>query len=232
MIEKDYLMRQIQMLARFLAKIIFNKSIKDYEAAQHHLDEAFYSLLQIDPDSFRSLTEDELIEKISKAEGKFWELCYIAAELLREDADLSELKNMPPFYYIDLYAKAFGLYIEFTLLENRPDLPDVLEKMLLTFSKIEGKEVPLKSHLRIMQYFQIINRYDKAEDKLFEMASNREPDLKANSQFDIEKTGRDFYQQLMQKSDMELANGGLSREEIGEGLKDFLTEISRKNLKE
>ena len=56
--------------------------------------------------------------------------------------------------------------------------------------------------------------------------------MKANSQFDIEKTGRDFYQQLMQKSDMELANGGLSREEIGEGLKDFLTEISRKNLKE
>ncbi len=57
-------------------------------------------------------------------------------------------------------------------------------------------------------------KYDKGEDVLFQFAEAKEYDY-------IGEIGEWFYKELSLKSDEELLEGGLSKGEIEQGLKDF-----------
>lgn len=66
----------------------------------------------------------------------------------------------------------------------------------------------------ILKKFIYEKKYSEAEDILFKFAETREYEY-------IGEIGQWFYKELSVKSDNELIEGGFSRDEIEQGLKDF-----------
>jgi hypothetical protein len=82
---------------------------------------------------------------------------------------------------------------------------------------LEGAPLPLETQARLMQHYERTGQYAKAEDQLFAMleVAPAHPGLK--------ELGIGFYKRLQGKSDRELSDGGLPREEVDAGL----VELSR-----
>ena len=107
MLEKDYIMRMIQQLSIVLAKIIFNKEIKNYEQALLEIDKSLNSLLGINRNKVAEMTENELFDYLDKIGGENAEKYFVLAELLREEGEICELNNRGDFLTSLYYEKAF-----------------------------------------------------------------------------------------------------------------------------
>lgn len=78
----------------------------------------------------------------------------------------------------------------------------------------------------ILKKFIEDGNYNDGEDALFEFLNNEE-DMTMD---EVKEIGQWFYKELEAKSDKELLHGNFSRDEIHEGLKDFLHQVDKKAL--
>jgi hypothetical protein len=210
LIEKDYIMRLIKQLAIALAKIIFNKEIKNYDQAHREVDNSLNSLLGLDRNKIAIMTDDELIDYLEKIDGEKDEKYFVLAELLREEGEICELGNKGDFVTLFYYEKAFRFYLDAFRIEilrtgkNLIKLKFVAEKLLAN-EMYENRVLP-----KWIWYYEYLGKYSKAEDILFHLLED--------GCAGIQNEGQNFYERLLQKSDDELKNGGLSRNEIRESL--------------
>ena len=210
MLEKDYIMRMIQQLSIVLAKIIFNKEIKNYEQALLEIDKSLNSLLGINRNKVAEMTENELFDYLDKIDGEKAEKYFVLAELLREEGEICELNNRGDFLTSFYYEKAFTFYIQAFRYndtcpgENLLKLKFVAEKLLA--DELYEEKISSKWFL----YYERIGQNNNAEDVLFHLLDDGFLELKSK--------GREFYNRLLQKADKELESGGLSRQEIRESL--------------
>jgi len=211
MLQKDYIMRMIQQLSIVLAKILFNKDIKNYELALEEIDDAFKSLLGWNTDFTTSLTTLELFDKLKLIDGRYWEKCLVAAELINQEAQVYELKRGYSPLITDLYKKAFLFYLQ--VIENAENFnADNCYKNLEYIANVLIKdEITADFKYHLCKYFELSGQYARAEDVYYELLEAKDTDAK-------EKI-KDFYSRLLTKSDAELESGNLPRNEIGEGQK-------------
>ena len=80
-------------------------------------------------------------------------------------------------------------------------------------ARIKSYPLPLHIKYKLFRYYQFIGEYSKAEDILFELADSKYPDIILE--------GKNFFQRLSQKSDVELSAGNLPREELIIGIDDL-----------
>jgi len=209
MLEKDYLMRMIQQLSIVLAKIIFNKDIQNYDLSLEEIDDAFKSLLGWDTDFTTSLTSLELFEKLDLIDGKHWEKCLVAAELINQEAQVYELKRGFSPMISDLYQKAFLFYLQ--VVENKRD--DNTERCFRNLEYIVNilieEDLPADFKYSLCKYFELSGQFDRAENIYYELLEENESGVK-------EKIN-EFYVRLLGKTDAELEAGNLPRNEIEEG---------------
>lgn len=85
MLQRDFIVRQVQQLNRVLAQALFHKRADRADEAQKVLAEGLESVLGIELASMRLLTREEVIEACT-VEGLFvGDLAVAVADLLRED---------------------------------------------------------------------------------------------------------------------------------------------------
>ena len=85
MFQQDFLVRQVQQLARVLAQVLFHKRVDQAEEAQEVLAEGLQSALGIELADLRRLTREEVLGACS-ADGLFaGDHAVAVADLLRED---------------------------------------------------------------------------------------------------------------------------------------------------
>ncbi len=210
MIRKDYIMRLIEQFSSALMKIILHKETKEYTQALFEIDTAYKTLLGFDPEFVKAVPEDELVGMMTSGGSIDSNKCIILAELLREEAEIKELENRENDIILSLYIKSFYIFSEALLSDDRYRQQEYLEKI----DKITGKIIlyPLPDRIRfsLFCYYEHTGRFGKAEDMLYELIAVDYPDILA--------AGRSFYTRLLGKSDRELANGNLPRNEVREGL--------------
>lgn len=88
MLHRDYLMRQIEQLGQVLARVLFNKSNQQYDAAIEEIDQAFSNQLGHGLSDLRHLSIDELVTLCSTTEGLSAELTLRVGDLLYEDGKI------------------------------------------------------------------------------------------------------------------------------------------------
>jgi Family of unknown function (DUF6483) len=211
MAQRDYILRLAEEIGRAFAQILYQKQIKDYAGALNFIDEQYRQILGMGAGFIHSAPEETLLAMLTSLGALNTEKCWLLATLLKAEGEIYEEQgNEDESYYC--YLKSLNLFLEVLLLVDKiSDVDNVAELEGLLY-KLHDYELPTKTELKLLQYYENTGRFAKAEDLLFEMLNTDAPDTAA-----IER-GIAFYSRLKKKSDMVLSAGNFSRVEVEEGL--------------
>jgi hypothetical protein len=138
--------------------------------------------------------------------------CIMMAKLLEEEAEIIEiLGNSNEAFYINL--KALNLFLEAYLNKDENcDLQNFFSDIDVIIEKINDYKTPVAIQNKMVDYYTKSERYDIAENILYEILEDTEFEENAI------KRSISFYEALFSKSDTDLEKGNLSKEEIQESL--------------
>lgn len=214
MYQRDYLLRIIEQLTAVMMRVVLQVEAKNYTKALIEIELAYQTLLSIDPNLVKQMTTDELLAWL-RSSGVFdAQKSIIVAELLREEAKIRAMESRFTDAVLDLLIKAFCLYEEAMTYDSRFDTQEYEEKVDRVAQTISKYELPLEIQFRLFQRYERRGSFDKAEDVLHELMDR--------GYSDIAVEGRAFYARLLEKSDAELVEGNLPRDEVQEGLGQFV----------
>jgi hypothetical protein len=216
MIRRDYLLRMIEEFLQALARI---KGLKQNESKQEAalvLDTEFQRLMGCGAAGVARLTETEL--QAALIEGAptqiVREKTLILTALLKEAGDLAALQDKPEESQA-CYLKGLNLLLEVQSRGEVCELPEFVPRVELFREALGDGRLPLETEARLMQHFERIGEFGRAEDALFAMLA-AEPGRQGLVEF-----GVTFYERLASQSDAALAAGNLPREELAAGLNEL-----------
>ena len=217
MIRKDFIMRMIQQLSNFIAKIITNKNAENYDEALRNIDSAFENILGLNFNLLDTLSADDIAELlgISKDKSTGSMKCVVAARLLKEKAEVQKILERDDSYTLFYFQKALILYLHGMLNIGYSELDTTTY-----FTDIEYIEHRLGSSIsdeltfKLFCLYRANEKYDKAENWLFRSKDAQYPD--------ILNVGITFFKELTAIDEHKLRSGNMTKREIEEGLADFL----------
>lgn len=195
-----------------LAKIQEYKQEGNNEEALNVIDNTLKALFRLGSKFFKSFSDENLIDMI-KTDGTInADKCIMMAKLLEEEAAIIEaLGDTNEAFFINL--KSLNLFLEAYLNKDENcDLQNFFSDIDIIIEKINDYKVPLVLQSKMIDYYLKTQNYDKAEDILYEMLEDN------NFNKDTLQKGISFYESLLTKTEEDLENGNLSKEEVSESL--------------
>jgi tetratricopeptide (TPR) repeat protein len=214
MIERDYIMRMIQMLVQVLARILFLKKGEQYPKALDEIQKASKQILGIELEVFRKLSDLQMIDFLSLDVSLGIPKCYAAGILLKEEAEILAIQKNES-ESLDTFVKSLSLLTEVAIHNKSPFDTEHARAIESVAGKLKGKEYPVYVQKKLFRYFEIDGQYREAANMLSEILVN-EPS------FVVEGIG--YYERLQKKSDGELSLGDLPRKDV----EDVLTNLRQR----
>lgn len=211
MIERDYIMRMINMVIAMLVRMIGYKNKKEYPEALLDIQTTGKTLLGIDRNLVDQFSVPQLMQLFGSDLSVAVPKSYVLGVLLKEEAEIHELM-LDSTKAEDIYEKSVSLLIETYLSAGEPVEPRHLECIETILEKLSRRSLPRDTLERIFRYEETMGRYAKAENALFAI-------LETDTGFAGE--GINFYERLLKKSDEQLTAGNLPRDEVLEGMKSL-----------
>ena len=213
MFQRDYILRMMEQFTKVLAKVLFNKQTKNYEAAHDEIRKSYRTIFGIDEVIIYASSAEEIVELL-KLRGKNDPKVYIIlAELLREEADLFRESGLAKEEYAIVCQKALSLYFEAILDNPMFQTKEYFEKINFILDELKNYHINFQVLFKTMKYFELTGKYSQAENVLF--------DLVELNPIAARNEGIKFYERLQLLSDEKLEAGNYSREEISQGQRDF-----------
>lgn len=219
MAQRDYILRMFEEMSRAIAQIIYQRQMKDYQAAHDLIDEQIRQMLGMGGSFLLALSDDALVSMLTTLGRLNTEKCWIVATLLKIEGDIYEDEQDENRSY-HCRIKACNLFLEALEEQNqKKDMEEVAEVGEL-WEKLKDYELPLHTRQMLFWYFESTRRYDKAEDMLFDIleAESGESPGPGTEPQEMREKGEAFYARLLGKSDAALAAGNFSRAGIRESL--------------
>lgn len=210
MIKNDYLTTKMKELTLIITKVLKSNDSKQLEESRLMVNDAFKKLLGLNSELAGSLSYNDLMKLVGAYEAAEAMKFVILAQLLKLDADMYKAEG-EAIRSFNLYIKSLNIYIKAALLDS--DCLEQGEEIIdEIFNEIEEYELPKDSRVLIFRYFELVNKYDKAEDMLFDVLEDTD-----NEEAIVEE-GVNFYERLLEKSEEALQNGNLPLEEVQDGI--------------
>ncbi|HVV71707.1 MAG TPA: DUF6483 family protein [Verrucomicrobiae bacterium] len=220
MIRRDYLLRMIEEFIAMLSRLASLKRGQMWEQASEVIEQEFQRVLGAGADDVLKLSETELLAHLLKGEPTqaVQQKIFIAARLLAEAGEAAAARGCQE------ESRAFHLKALNLLLDTFPegdsvDAPAYVPKVEGLLTALAGSPLPPQSQLRLMQHYESLGEFAKAEDMLFALIEPEplEPGL---VQF-----GLQFYRRLEGKTDAALSAGNLPRPEVEAGAAELRRRI-------
>lgn len=208
MIERDYIMRMIQMLVQVLARILFHKKGAQYPEALDEIQRGSKQIVGVELDVLRRLSDTQMIDMLLLDVSLGIPKCYAVGMLLKEEAEILDLQSKKS-ESADAYVKSLSLLTEASLRHGRTFDARHGEAILQLAAKLGGLQVPVHARKKLFHHFERVGEFKRARDVL-RAVIEEEPGFSGE--------GIRFYQRLKERSDQELSAGNLSREEIDKEL--------------
>lgn len=209
MIKNDYLTTKMKELSEIITKVLKSNNLNELVESRQMVNEAFKKLLGLNSELASSLSYNDLMKLVGAYESAEAIKFVILAQLLKLDADMNKAEG-EAIRSFNIYIKSLNVYINAVLLDTDclEEGQEIIDKIIC---EIEEYELPKDSRVLLVKYFEIINKFDKAEDMLFELLED------TDNEEDIIEVGVNFYEKLLEKSEEELENGNLPLEEVQDG---------------
>lgn len=211
MIERDYLMRMIDVLAKALAKVLFHKRAFEFPLAKREITGAYKSLLGVSPEFIRSFSDLQLIDVLGKDVETAGVKCYILGALLKEESGI-DLASAEDDKSLSGYTKSLSLLLTAFLDTSAPIESNHLALIDECVRELEIVEIPPHILEKLFAFYEQSGRYDKAENTLFDL-------VKYDDHYRI--MGFAFYERLLKKPSHDLVEGGLPRNEVLDGIQNL-----------
>ncbi len=211
MIRYDYLVRLVRECAQALARALFLKERGEYDRALTEIERALAILREETAGSTKVFTIEELLSVCREGPGQTSEKLMTLADLLREQGELQELTGKAELAS-QSRVLALGLYLE-VIAEGLVSVA-LLDKLEPLIARTKGAPRPAAVLRRLLAYLETRRLFAHAEDVVFEWL--------ASGDREAVRAGERFYERLSARSDTELAEGGLPRNEVQEGIEQFL----------
>lgn len=224
MLQRDYLMKMVEMLTTVLMKVLNLKENKNYQEALKELESAGKTIAGLDFEMVKILKADDLVS-LMKTSDVYAGRCLISAGLLSEYANILKIQNDLQCY--DYYNKSFRLYTEALLTKEIPDPEKYTEKadQLIPVLTSAGffSEQRHENYPALFEYYYLTGKFSKAEDVLFDILES--DFLETGEKVRMRKRAVAFYKDLISKDETELIKGNFSKEEAMESLEEILSQI-------
>lgn len=217
MYKRDYIMRMIEQLGVAYQAILRLKRDGNYDEAERAISRTGQQLLGFDMDLFRSLSDEAILSLLRRPDASDVGAYIIAAELLREQGAIDEIRRGPDAGN-DCSYKALVLYLEACIHAPEWCTEDVVAKVRALTARFAGYDLPERVQYKLLTYAELTGDYAEAENVLFALAESGAADAAA--------LGTAFYGRLTALSDADLVRGGLPRDEVEEGHAAFLDLIA------
>jgi hypothetical protein len=205
MIRQDYFMRTVQRLTQALAQALFHKGRQEFEQAEQELNTALQECFG--PDT--PIPDLEQIIALCASEGGADTMVRLADVFAERGEIRRALRGTSDATHND--ALALGLYLE--VLHSGLVSIDLIEKTEALIGRTTGSRLPAPVLKRLLRYYEARGMLGRAEDVLYDWLDTKDPLAPEG--------GLDFYQRVTRQSDKDLARGGLSRDEVEQGLADW-----------
>jgi hypothetical protein len=211
LIERDYIMRMITMLTQFLTRVLLHKRACEFPQARRELQSAYRTLLGFTPETMLQFSDVQLADIFGNDEDVKVTKCYILGSLMKEEGEILQLEGNTDMSD-QLYLRSSGLLLTAFISAKNEAGPGHAEKIDQLLVGLTGAELPAHVKEKLLTYYELTGKYDKAENVLFELVETY-PSWVAQ--------GLLFYERLLEHSDDELIAGGLTRIEVGQGIEEL-----------
>jgi hypothetical protein len=216
MIRRDYILRMIQEFCEVLARIQSLKKGQLWSDARVTIDEEFQRLVGAGAERLAQLSDTELLAQLLRGEPTqvIREKAFMLCALLKEAGDVATTENRTD-EGVSYYLKGLQLLLDTLARNDAFDYPEFVPRVELFVQALAETPLPLSAHARLMQHYELIGDFAKAEDALFAMLES-EPKNPA-----VLELGIGFYERLRSQTDDNLAAGNLPRAELENGLAEL-----------
>lgn len=212
MLRKDYLTRMIEEMTEAVGSMLGLRREQKNEQALEKLDGLLKRNFRMSEQMLRSLPPEELITLFRQRGGVDAESLQLVARMLQENGEIRE--NMGEAgEAAAVRIKALHLYLYAALNGGSRELVDYPQRIAELTERLERYRLPADAERLILLYEESEGRYVEAEDAMYRML-NASPE----DDPDALEEGRMFYARLAQLDEATLQAGGLTREELQEGI--------------
>ena len=231
--EAGFCVALIENLAVLIVQVTELKEKKDYRTCHIKIKEYVEKLLSTSIGNVSKISYPELIDYIHQSNIGTTETFLALAEVFKMEADICKCERTE-VEAINIYLNSLSLYID-TLLSDPDLIPENYEEKINELVQAVGLyEMTDWALFQLFKYYELTNRFGKAEDLLFELLSmaalldtksisyiEYKPKMK-KSRVETINEGIAFYNRMLTKNAIELAKGDLPMDEAIEGLKQVL----------
>jgi hypothetical protein len=209
---QDYVKRMIEQLGQVWAEIVVQMRAGNTELAFKKLDAAYRELANMDRDLVHKTSEDYLI--LATMVGKVGDVdrSLVLGELLKIEAAMFAEGGDRPMRERCL-SKALNILCEAYLRLNHGATPAHSALIDEIAAEMTDCDVTAITNWRLFQVYERRDLFERAEDTLHHLIDADEAYI---------EPGIAFYERLLKQPDHVLANGGLPRDEVQDGLDDLL----------
>ena len=221
-IRDELIQRTIQQIAAMLARLVTDRAAKEitapeFAAAEQELDSLYLANLGTSRTLIHRLGTEDLLDVMRSAGSVHAERAYVLGALLSTEAAIVAAHDGADS--AEAYAmrdSALDILLEAGAAQlGEPDLQERVDSLV---QHVPQSQWPAERFERLLRYKAERGEFSEAETALFiwlERAGTSEERLQTAA------AANDFYAMLEKVEDDDLAKGGFSRDEIGEGRADF-----------
>src|ERR1051326_2187608 len=216
MVRRDYILRMIEEFFQALSRIKSLKKSEHLQEADVAVGQEFQRLIGMDAQAVARISETELLALIVRGEPTLAvrEKTLMVATLLKEAGDVWTEQGRQDEGRI-CHLKGLHLLLDTLARGEVFECPQFVPKVEEFMIALQDSALPLETQARLMQHYERLGEFAKAEDALFAML-DAEPEHAP-----LLELGISFYRRLEGQSDAHLADGNLPRAEVEAGLADL-----------
>lgn len=211
MIKNDLLATKMKQLSEVITKVLSSNAENNLGESHLLINDAYRQLIGLNSELVEKLPYGDTINLISAYESAEVVKLIILAGLLKLSSDLNYIEGKEEEGLSSAY-KSLNVYVKALETDEETVIDSCKENIDLLIERVSEYEIPLEGILAIYKYEEAIGCYDKAEDALYEILDSAD-----NSNVYVEEA-INFYNRLLEKTDEELEQGNLPREEVEDGL--------------
>lgn len=211
MIRNDYLIRMIEQFTQAHSIALGFKQARDYPKALSVIHNTLQQIFGVNAKFLDAIHEEDLLILLKASGALDSDRAVMIAALEQVTGEIYEAQGLEEDAYY-AFLKSLTLYLEVLLEDGDTLLKGHIPDMDSLLTKFTDYDLSCETKLRLLLYYEKTGKYAWAEDVLHELLEDEETGP------EMIRDGIEFYRRLLAKSDAELTDGELPRDEAEEGL--------------